>query len=54
MGYGPMMWEMTVSIRSSSVSIWDILSLCRGRVSRHVIGCHFNLKNQGSTCVSMT
>jgi hypothetical protein len=28
MGYGLMIWEMTVSIRSSSVSIWDILSLC--------------------------
>jgi len=28
MGYGLMIWEMTVLIRSSSVSIWDILSLC--------------------------
>ena len=28
MGYGPMIWEMTVSIRSSPISIWDILSLC--------------------------
>jgi len=27
MGYGLMIWEMTVSIRSSSTSIWDILSL---------------------------
>ena len=27
MGYGLMIWEMIVSIRSSSVSIWDILSL---------------------------
>jgi hypothetical protein len=26
MGYGLMIWEMTVSIRSSSISIWDILS----------------------------
>jgi len=25
MGYGLMIWEMTVSIRSSSISIWDIL-----------------------------
>jgi len=28
MGYGLMIWEMTVSIRSSPISIWDILSLC--------------------------
>jgi hypothetical protein len=28
MGYGLKIWEMTVSIRSSSVSIWEILSLC--------------------------
>jgi len=27
MGYGLLIWEMTVSIRSSSISIWDILSL---------------------------
>jgi len=27
--YGPMIWEMTVSIRSSPISIWDILSLFR-------------------------
>ena len=26
-GYGLMIWEMTVSIRSSPISIWDILSL---------------------------
>jgi len=24
-----MIWEMTVSIRSSPMSVWDILSLCR-------------------------
>jgi len=28
MGYGLMICEMTVSIRSSPISIWDILSLC--------------------------
>jgi len=28
MEYGLTIWEMTVSIRSSSISIWDILSLC--------------------------
>ena len=28
MGYGLMIWEMTVSIWSSSISIRDILSLC--------------------------
>jgi len=28
MGYGLMIRQMTVSIRSSSASIWDILSLC--------------------------
>jgi len=28
MGYGLMIWEMTVSIRSSPKSLWDILSLC--------------------------
>jgi hypothetical protein len=28
MGYGLMIWEMTVSIRSSPISIWDVLSLC--------------------------
>jgi hypothetical protein len=28
MGYGLMMWEMTVSILSSPISIWDIVSLC--------------------------
>jgi hypothetical protein len=28
MGYGLMIWEKTVSMWSSSVSIWDILSLC--------------------------
>jgi len=27
MGYGLMMLEMTVSIRSSAISIWGILSL---------------------------
>ena len=27
MGYGLMIWEMTVSIRSSPISVWDILSL---------------------------
>jgi len=27
-GYGLMIWEMTVSIRSSPISIWNILSLC--------------------------
>ena len=27
MGYGLMMWEMTVSIWSSPISIWEILSL---------------------------
>jgi hypothetical protein len=30
LGYGLMIWEMTVSILSSSVSRWDILSLCCG------------------------
>jgi hypothetical protein len=29
MGYGLMIWEMTVSIRSSPQSVWDILSLLR-------------------------
>jgi len=28
MGHGQMIWEMTVSIWSSSISIRDILSLC--------------------------
>jgi len=28
MGYGLMIWEMTVSIWSSWISMWDILSLC--------------------------
>jgi len=27
-GYGLMIWEMTVSIWSSPISIWVILSLC--------------------------
>jgi hypothetical protein len=27
MGYGHMIWEMTGLIRSSPISIWDILSL---------------------------
>jgi hypothetical protein len=27
MGYGLMIWEMTVSVCSSAISIWDILSL---------------------------
>jgi len=26
-GYGLIKWEMMVSIRSSAISIWDILSL---------------------------
>jgi len=26
MGHGQMIWEMTVCIRSSAISIWDILS----------------------------
>ena len=34
MGYGLMIWEMTVSIWSSPISIWDILSLCRLRWRR--------------------
>jgi len=29
-GYGLMIWEMTVSIWSSPISIWDILSPCAG------------------------
>jgi hypothetical protein len=33
MEYGLMIWEMTVSIRSSLTSIWDILSLCLLRSS---------------------
>ena len=28
MGYALVIWEMAVSIRSSPISIWDILSLC--------------------------
>ena len=28
LGYGLMIWEMTVSIWSSPISTWDILSLC--------------------------
>jgi len=28
LGHGLMIWEMTVSISSSPISIWDILSLC--------------------------
>jgi len=28
MGYGLMIWEMTVSIWSSPILIWDILSIC--------------------------
>jgi hypothetical protein len=28
MGYGLLTWEMTLSIRSSPISIWGILSLC--------------------------
>ena len=28
MGYGLMIWEMTVWTWSSPISIWDILSLC--------------------------
>jgi len=35
MGYGLMIWEMKVSIRSSSISIWDILSLCLRDLVRH-------------------
>jgi len=27
MGYGLMIWEMTTSIRSSPISMWDIMSL---------------------------
>jgi len=34
MGYGLMIWEMTVSVRSSPISIWDILSLWMGVGSR--------------------
>jgi hypothetical protein len=30
MGYGLMIWEMTISIWSFPISIWDILSLCLG------------------------
>jgi len=33
MGYQLMIWEMIVSIRSSSISIWEILSLWE-RVAR--------------------
>jgi len=28
MGYGLVIWEMTVPIRSSWIPIWDILSPC--------------------------
>ena len=30
MEYGLMIWEMTASIVSSWMSIWDILTLCAG------------------------
>jgi len=33
MGYVPSIWEMTVSILSSWISIWDILLLCHSLVS---------------------
>jgi hypothetical protein len=29
LGYGLMMWKMTVSIWSFPISIWDILSICQ-------------------------
>jgi hypothetical protein len=40
MGYGLMIWEMTVSIRSSPISIWDILSLwpCPVEAAQDVVG----------------
>jgi len=49
MGYRLMIWEMTVSIRSSPISIWDILSLpascCLPRhrlaFTRHAIDTYF-------------
>jgi len=28
MGHGLMIWEITISIWSSPISMWDILSLC--------------------------
>jgi len=42
MKYGLMIWVMTVSIRSSSISIWDIVSPCRlvHRCSRRAIVHH--------------
>ena len=42
MEYGLMIWEMTVSIRSSPISIWDILSLCASP---------FQLQESGNDCV---
>jgi len=39
MGYGLMIWEMTVSIRSSPVSIWDILSICQRLLEMSFSAC---------------
>jgi hypothetical protein len=36
MGYGLMIWEMTLSIWSPSISIWHIVSICLQRFSLRV------------------
>ena len=41
MGYERMIWEMTASIRSSPISIWDVLSLW-GKV----LGCQFHQRRK--------
>jgi len=44
MGYGLVIWEMTVSIRSSPLSTWDFLSLCLGDAAAlrgaQAVECH--------------
>jgi len=50
MGYGLMIWEMSVSIRSSPVSIWDILSLClEHALQREVRGVRMSGSDASST-----
>ena len=54
MEYGLMIWEMTVSIWSSWISIWDILSLCMQHPTQCVALLSCSYSNSGLLGVTLS
>jgi hypothetical protein len=54
MGYGLMMWKMTVLIQSSPISIWDIMSdwQCTGTLARAKIAQRYSSFTSNETDTS--